>query len=384
MDFRFGDEQTAIQELARGIFEKEVSLDRLEAAEASPDRIDERLWSTLAEANLLGTAVPDAHGGMGLGLLELLSLCHEVGRVLAPVPVLPALVLGGLPIARFGTSEQQSEWLPLLAAGTSWLSAALDDAGSAEVAAPAATAIRDGAGWRLRGVKRFVPLGHRAARLLVPAASETGVGVFLVDPRRDGVQLTAARTSTHEPLFTLELADVSLGAEDRLGGESADGGEIARFALACGLLGVCAMQGGVSERALEITTGHLREREQFGAPIGSFPAVQQRIADAWIDLQAMRWTTWRAAWRLAEGLPAAREIAVAKFWAAEGGARIADTAQHQHGGLGVDISYPIHRYFLWSRALALRFGGASPTLARLGRELAAAPPPAVAGEAAPR
>jgi alkylation response protein AidB-like acyl-CoA dehydrogenase len=320
------------------------------------------------------TRVIEAHGGMGLGVLELLSLCHEVGRAVAPVPVLPALVLGGLPLARFGTAAQQAAWLPLLASGDALLSAALDDAGSCDIEAPATTAARDGAGWRLDGVKRFVPLGPRAARVLVPAASDAQVGVFLVDPAAHGVRLTAARTSTHEPRFTLELDGAAVGAEDRLGGDTTDGSVPARFALECGLLGVCATQIGVSERALEITTKHLREREQFGAPIGAFPAVQQRIADAWIDLQAIRWITWRAAWRLAEGLPATREIAVAKFWAADGGARIADTVQHQHGGLGVDISYPIHRYFLWSRALALRFGGATPTLARLGRELATSGP----------
>lgn len=374
MDFRFGDEQTTIQELARGILEKEVSSERLEAAEASADGIDTRLWRTFAEANLLGTAVSETHGGMGLGLLELLSLCQEVGRAVAPVPVLPALVLGGLPLARFGTAAQQAAWLPSLASGDALLSAALDDAGSDDIEAPATTATRDGAGWRLRGAKRFVPLGPRAARVLVPAKTDDGVGVFLVDPAADGVQLTAARISTHEPLFALELDGAVVSDEDRLGGEPADGAEIARFALECGMLGACATQIGVSERALEITTKHLREREQFGAPIGAFPAVQQRIADAWIDLQSIRWITWRAAWRVAEGLPATREIAIAKFWAAEGGARIADTVQHQHGGLGVDISYPIHRYFLWSRALALRFGGAMPTLVRLGRDLAARGP----------
>jgi alkylation response protein AidB-like acyl-CoA dehydrogenase len=133
-------------------------------------------------------------------------------------------------------------------------------------------------------------------------------------------------------------------------------------------------QVGVSERALEITTAHLRERVQFGAPIGSFPAVQQRAADCWIDLQALRWTAWRAAWLLAEGRPALREAAVAKFWAAEAGSRIANAAQHLHGGLGVDIEYPIHRHFLWSKALELALGGAAPQLARLGRELAATPP----------
>jgi alkylation response protein AidB-like acyl-CoA dehydrogenase len=118
----------------------------------------------------------------------------------------------------------------------------------------------------------------------------------------------------------------------------------------------------------------LRERVQFGAPIGSFPAVQQRAADCWIDLAAMRWTAWRAAWRITEGLPAERESRVAKFWAAEAGSRIANAAQHLHGGLGVDLDYPIHRYFLWSKSLELELGAAAPQLAALGRDLAATGP----------
>ena len=115
---------------------------------------------------------------------------------------------------------------------------------------------------------------------------------------------------------------------------------IARWLYEHALVATCAVQVGVSERALEITAGYVREREQFGVPIGSFQAVQHRCADAFIDVEAIRWSTWRAAWRLAEGLPAAREAAVAKFWAAEGGSRIADAAQHLHGGLGVGDELP--------------------------------------------
>ena len=119
-----------------------------------------------------------------------------------------------------------------------------------------------------------------------------------------------------------------------------------------------------------ITAAYVTEREQFGVPVGTFQAVQHRAADGYIDLECMRWTTWRAAWRLDEGLPALREAAVAKFWAAEGGARIVATAQHLHAGIGVDRDYPIHRYFLWSKQLELALGAATPELLRLGRDLA--------------
>jgi alkylation response protein AidB-like acyl-CoA dehydrogenase len=130
---------------------------------------------------------------------------------------------------------------------------------------------------------------------------------------------------------------------------------------------VCATQIGVCERALEITAEYARERVQFGVPIGSFQAVQHRCADCLIDLESIRWTTWRAVSRLARGLPAAREATVAKFWAADGGARIASTV---HAGLGVDLDYPIHRYFLWAKSLELELGAAAPQLVRLGRDMA--------------
>jgi alkylation response protein AidB-like acyl-CoA dehydrogenase len=140
------------------------------------------------------------------------------------------------------------------------------------------------------------------------------------------------------------------------------------------LVASAVLQAGVSERALRMTADYVRERVQFGVPIGSFQAVQHRCADGFIDLEALRWSAWRAAWRLAEGLPAAREAAVAKFWAADAGSRIANAALHLHGGLGADVDYPIHRYFLRSKALELCLGGAAPQLAWLGSELARSGP----------
>jgi alkylation response protein AidB-like acyl-CoA dehydrogenase len=124
----------------------------------------------------------------------------------------------------------------------------------------------------------------------------------------------------------------------------------------------------VAERALRIAAAYTTEREQFGRPIGSFQAVQQRMADAFIDVEAIRWTMWQAAWMLGQGRPAAREAAIAKFWAAEAGARVAGTAQQVHGGIGIDTTYPLFRYFLWAKHNELALGSATQQLARLGAE----------------
>ncbi len=136
------------------------------------------------------------------------------------------------------------------------------------------------------------------------------------------------------------------------------------------VVALCAIGVGVAERALEITAAYTSERKQFGVPLGSLQAVQQRAADAYIDVAAMRATMWQAAWRISEGLDAGHAARVAKFWAAEGGQRVVSAAQHLHGGMGSDIDYPLFRYTLWSKWVELSFGGATETLALMGEALA--------------
>jgi alkylation response protein AidB-like acyl-CoA dehydrogenase len=369
MDFSFSEEQDAIRALAAEILGAEMTADRLKAAERDAAWLDAALWQKLADANLLGVAIPEEHGGMGMGFLELCVLLEEVGRAVAPGPWLATLVHGALPLAEFGSDEQRRAWLPRVAAGEAKLAAALEDAASAEGAPPATRARREGDGFVLDGSKRAVPGAGTAQLVLVPASDERGVGIYLVDPKAAGVSLTGAATSAGEPLFDVALAGVRVPAGARLGGD-ADGAAILRWLRPRALTAVAALQAGVSARALRITADYVKERVQFGVPIGSFQAVQHREADGFIDLEAMRWTLWQAAWRIAAGLPAEREAEVATLWAADGGSRIANASLHLHGGLGSDVDYPIHRYFLWSKALELHGGGASATLARLGAELA--------------
>jgi hypothetical protein len=370
MDFAFSEEQTSIRDLARGILDKEVNHDRLKAVEAGELWFDAPLWGTLAAAGLLGIAVPEDCGGMGFGFQELCILLEEVGRSVAPVPVLPALVLAALPIARFGTTAQKAELLPALAGGDLLLTAALVDAQSADVERPATRAVRDGSGWLLDGEKAFVPMAVQSRVVLVPAATDDGVAIFLVDPRADGVTLTESRLANGQNLAALTLRRVAVTGEQLLGGVVGDGAGQLRWMYERALVAIAALQVGVSSRALEITSSYASERIQFGVPIGSFQAVQHRAADGYIDVQAMRWVMWRAAWMLSQERPAARAAAVAKFWASDGGSRMANTAQHLHGGIGVDRDYPIHRYFLWSKSLELTLGGVPHQLADLGRDMA--------------
>jgi len=177
---------------------------------------------------------------------------------------------------------------------------------------------------------------------------------------------------TDEPLFTLRLSGVEVGA-DALLGAVGQGDEIVDWISSRAVAALCSIQTGACDGALAITAKYVSEREQFGSKIGTFQAVAQRCADAFIDTQAVRLTALQAAWRLSAGLPSDDELHIAKFWAADGGHRVVHAAQHLHGGVGMDLDFPIHRYFRWAKVLELQLGSATEHLRRLGASLATEP-----------
>jgi 3-oxocholest-4-en-26-oyl-CoA dehydrogenase beta subunit len=371
VDFGLNEEQEAVRDLARRILGDRTTPERLKQLEAGEDPFDRSTWAELGGAGLLGIGVPEDLGGGGLGLLEVCLVLEEVGRHVAPLPVLPSIVMGALPVAAFGTDEQRSTLVPAAASGQTILTSALVEPG-APPEAPTTTARRDGEGWRLDGVKLCVPAGTVAELVLVPARTDDGVAVFLVDPTGTGVSCERLETTSGLPEARLDLSGAAV-APDRVLAEPGRGELVVDWLVQRATVGLCATMVGVCERALELTAEHTKTREQFERPLATFQAVAQRAADAYIDTEAVRLTTWQAAWRLSENLSAADEVAVAKFWAADGGQRVVHAAQHLHGGLGVDRDYPLHRYFLWAKQLELTLGGATASLLRLGRALAAQP-----------
>ena len=368
MDFTFTEEQDAVRGLAWQVFAGHATTERVKQVEGSEARVDRELWRALADAGLLAIAVPEEFDGSGLGLIELCLLLEEQGRRVAPVPLWPTLVLGALPLAEFGSIEQQRRWLPGVASGEVILTAALSEPGVGDPLRPQTAATGDGARWRLDGVKPSVPAGHLADRVIVPATTGDGeLGVFLVDPAGPGVERTVAATTDRGKVAHLAFAGAP--AEEL----AADGFRATTWMLDRALVGLCAMQVGVAEGALCMAADYTSERRQFGRPLSTFQGVALKAADAYIDTEAMRVTLWQAAWRLTAGRDAANEVMVAKWWASEGGQRVVHITQHLHGGMGADIDYPVHRYFLWGKQIEDTLGGASAQLARLGHALAEAP-----------
>jgi len=372
MDFTLTDEQDAVAGLAAQIFEGQASVGRVREIEASEDRVDWALWSELAKANLLGIALPEEDGGSGLGITELTLLLEQQGRRVAPVPLVWSSV-AALTIAEFGPPGLRSAWLPRVVAGDAVLTVALAEPGAGNPLRPGAEARPDDDGWRLTGTKVSVPAAHVAARVLLPArvGGRDELVVVLLDPSGPGVGAQRAEATNRELLTHLVLDDAPVDAVDVVAGPR-EGARATRYAEERALVGLSALQVGVAEEALAQAATYTSERIQFGKPLSSFQSTAVKAADAYIDTEAMRATMLQAAWRLDLGLDASMEVEVAKWWASEAGQRVVHTTQHLHGGIGADVSYPIHRYFLWGKQIEDTLGGGSAHLARIGKALAEA------------
>jgi len=362
VDFAFSDDQVALQALAHEILSEQVTNEHLQAleAEAGGAVYDAALWKQLAASGLTGIAVPEEHGGAGLGFVDLAVIFDEIGRAVAPVPAVPTLVTAY--VLGKSAPEAISAHLPGVASGDTILTTAFGDAEDL-------TASRDGDSVVLDGERGFVPYGALAEVVVVPALLDGAVALALVPKGTAGVTATELHTTNHEPQALLTFAGVKLDAAQVI----TDAGEIYADLVRHHTAALSMVAAGVCAEALAMTAKYTSEREQFDKKIASFQAVGQRAADAYIDTELIRLTALQAIWRLAEGWPADEAVAIAKFWAGDGGTRVVHAAQHLHGGLGVDLDYPLHRYFIWCKQIENELGSPTRQLLSLGAMLAANP-----------
>jgi 3-oxocholest-4-en-26-oyl-CoA dehydrogenase beta subunit len=355
VDFALTEDQVSLQKLVREVLADNATHEHLKRLEADSWSVFDRdLWRQLAQAGVTGIAVPESAGGAGLGFVEVALVLEQIGRAVAPVPAASSLVTGYV----LGKHDVARELLAGLAAGDVVLTTAFEGEVSAS---------RQGDDWVLDGETPFVPYGAEAAVVAVPATFGTGAILALVRHRTPGVTVTELQTTNREPQATLTFDGV------RVVEVIEDAGELVRDLRQHMTSGLAMVAAGVCAAALEMTAKYTSEREQFGKKIASFQAVGQRAADAYIDTEMVRLTALQAAWRLSVGWPAEEEVAVAKFWVGDGGMRALHACQHLHGGIGVDLDYPLHRYFVWGKQLEHELGTPTRQLLTLGAHLAATP-----------
>ena len=360
MDFTTTEAAVDLGGLVRTITESVCTPERQRELDTLDQRFDRELWAKLIEADVLSTAAPESLGGGGFGVLEQSAVLTALGRQLAAVPYLESVVLAAGALAEFGSDDLRARWAAPAVAGEKILAVALDgEMGQGPVRAADTT---------LTGTRTQVAYGPVADAFLVPAETDSGTQVFLVAADDPGVTVSALDTTGRGSVGVVELDGVALDSARVVGGA-----EVVDWLTTRTALSRSAFQLGVLERALELTAAYAREREQFDRPIGSFQAVSSRLADGYIDIKGLRLTLTQATWRVAEGLPADIDVAAAAFWAAEAGHRVAHTAVHVHGGVGIDMDHPVHRYFLAAKQTEFTLGGATGQLLRIGRELADSP-----------
>jgi alkylation response protein AidB-like acyl-CoA dehydrogenase len=369
MDFSYTEEQGDVQKLALEILSEQATPERQKEVELGGERYDSQLWATVAEAGLLGVAFNEAYGGMNFDFTELCLVAEEVGRSVAPIPYVQVIVSGGLPVQRFGNSEQKARLLPGLVSGESTLVAGFMEAGNEDPAAPVRTsAIADGDGFILNGEKHCVPYADRAERVLVSAKTDTGVVALLLDPKAEGVTLTALVNTAYEPQFKISLNNVKVAAADVLSAQ--DGAEVMRWAAERTTVAYCAQMTGITDKMMRMTATYTTERKQFDVPVATFQAVGHRMADCYIDVDALRLVTQQAVSLLESEEDATTEVQIAKIWAGDTGHRVSYAAQHCHGGIGIDRDYPLWRYCLQARNIEMTLGSSASNLALLGERMA--------------
>lgn len=365
MDFDLTAEAITLRDLSAEILGDHSGAARWSSLSDQGVWFDADAYRKLARAGVLGAALPESVGGAGLEFLELHQVLEQVGATNAHVPLWESLVLGADPIARHGSPDQQQRHLPRVVDGDAVLTGALIEPGAPDRLSPRTRAMRADT-WTLDGVKTQVPMGLQAEAVLVSAADAEGrTGLFLLDPNAAGVTWQEQLSVSERPVAQLTLVDAPAELVGQLGAG------VLEDAMLRAETGLAALQAGVCSKALRMTAEYTSGREQFGQPLAAFQAVRQRLADGYIDVEAVRLTSLQAAWMVANGDPsAARAVAIAKYWACEAGHRVLHSAHHLHGGMGIDLDYDLHRYYRFGKYIEMTLGTARDQLRTLGRSLA--------------
>lgn len=363
IDFSYSDAQQRAGQLAEEIFAGYSGSDRLRSVEDGEPGYDEALWGRLMSSGLMAMWISRDLGGSGGGLMELCAAAVVYGRHVTQVPFVAASV-GALAVDRLTIpAELRCALVTGASSGRVVLVPALPEPVPGLPDAPDCQAGRGaGADAAISGRKVSVSGAALATHFLVPARSGGGTGLFLVGRDAPGLSITAVRTTNREVHGHLDL-DGTPGTP--LGDASA-----ARALQQTYTVAQCAVQAGVCERAAELTADYTSQREQFGRSLAGFQAVLMRGADMYIDLLAMRVAMWKAAWDLAAGSDAELSAATAKWWASEAGNRVIHNAMYLHGAVGNELTYPLHRYYLWGKQIDASFGAAAEHLERVGGNLA--------------
>lgn len=336
MDFNLTATQQAVADVVTSVLGRELS------------------WTALVDGGVTALPVPERLGGDGVGLPEVATVLTEVGRHGAITPALATLGLGVVPLRDLASEEQQDRFLGAVAKG-GVLTAALNEPGAALPDRPATTL----AGGRLAGTKVAVPYAEQADWMIVT----TDGGVAVVSPKADGVRLVRTPTSNGSDEYAVTFTDVAVDDSEVLAGA-----ETARRVNQLVLAMVGAYADGLVAGALRLTADYVANRKQFGKPLSTFQTVAAQLSEVYIASRTIDLVAKSVVWRLSEGRDTDDDLDVLGYWVTSQAPPMMQTCHHLHGGMGMDITYPMHRYYSTIKDLTRLLGGPSHRLELVGAQ----------------
>lgn len=375
MDFSLSEEQKMLKNSARNFLEKECPTAMVREMAKDERGYSPQLWHKMAELGWLGLSLPTKYGGAGGSFLDSVILLEEMGRALLPSPFFATVVLGGLSILEAGSNEQKERFLPKVANGEILLTLAITEPG-ARYEADSITAeaeLNDG-DFIINGVKLLVPHGHVAdyivciTRTRKEGKLSEGVSTFIVDARSPGITITSVNTIGQDKQCEVLFKNTPVSRQDMLGGLNS-GWAHTDNVLRKAAVAICAHMNGGTEKVMEMAREYAKNRVQFGQCIASFQAIQHRLADMLIGLEASKVLTHDAAWKISEGLSYRMEASIAKAWASESYRQATWLATGIQGGVAYMEDHDMPLYYRWAKAAEINLGDADFHREVIAREL---------------
>jgi alkylation response protein AidB-like acyl-CoA dehydrogenase len=364
MDLSFSEEQEMLWKSARDFLANKVPKTMVREMEEDEKGYVPEIWKEMADLGWVGLPFPEKYGGGGFNFLDLVVLLEEMGRACLPGPFVSTVVLGGMPIAEWGTEEQKQEILPKLCRGDAILTLALTEpSGRYDAKSVQVKAVAEGDDYVISGTKLFVNDGNVADYIIVAARTadsanaEEGITLFIVEGKAAGVSTFVLRTIAGDKQCEVTLDKVKV-PKGKVLGEVGKGWGMVKGIIEWAALAKAAEMMGGAQQVLEMTVDYAKERLQFDRPIGSFQIIQHYLADMSIDVDSSRVSLHKAAWMLSEGIECTKEISIIKGWLSEAYRRVTAQAHQIHAAIAFTKDHDLELYFRRAKAAELFFGDA--------------------------
>ncbi len=361
MDFGFSEEQDLLRQAAADFLHNECPMSYVRQMMEDERGYADDLWTMMAALGWMGLIAPDAYGGAGLSLVDLVVVLEEMGKVVLPGPFFSTVALGGICVQGAGSEEQKKRFLPGVASGQAKLTLALlEENARWDEAGVNLTAQKDGGGYVLNGVKLFVPDAHVADHIICAARTTEGVTLFILDRQQAGIGTRLLKTMDQtRKLCEVTLENVHVGV-DALLGTRGQGWKLLARIIDQSKVALCAEMCGGAQQVLDMSVEYAKVREQFGRPIGSFQAIQHKCADMLVQVESAKSATYYAAWAVSNDTPdAALAAAMAKAYCSDAYRKVTSEGIQIHGGIGFTWEHDMHIYFKRAKGSEVTFGDAT-------------------------